>query len=27
VAIGIVLMIMGGDRWPVDGVIARKLKR
>jgi putative oxidoreductase len=27
VAIGIVLMIMGGGRWSVDGVIAKKLKR
>jgi len=26
-AIGIALMIMGGGRWSVDGVIARKLKR
>ncbi|MBE3125896.1 MAG: DoxX family protein [Acidobacteria bacterium] len=26
-AIGIVLMIMGGGRWSVDGVIAKKLKR
>jgi putative oxidoreductase len=27
VAIGVALMIMGGGRWSVDGVIARKLKR
>ena len=27
VAIGIALMFMGGGRWSVDGVIARKLKR
>ena len=27
VAIGIALMIMGGGRWSLDGVIARKLKR
>jgi putative oxidoreductase len=27
VAIGLALMIMGGGRWSVDGVIARKLKR
>lgn len=26
-AIGIALMIMGGGRWSVDGVIAKKLKR
>jgi putative oxidoreductase len=26
-AIGIALMIMGGGRWSVDGVIARKLKK
>jgi len=26
-AIGIALMIMGGGRWSLDGVIARKLKR
>lgn len=26
-AVGIALMIMGGGRWSVDGVIARKLKR
>jgi putative oxidoreductase len=27
VAIGVALTIMGGGRWSVDGVIARKLKR
>jgi len=27
VAIGIALMFMGGGRWSLDGVIARKLKR
>ncbi len=27
VAIGVALMIIGGGRWSVDGVIARKLKR
>lgn len=27
VAIGVALMIMGGGRWSVDGVIAKKLKR
>lgn len=27
VAIGLALMIMGGGRWSVDGVIAKKLKR
>jgi putative oxidoreductase len=26
-AIGVALMIMGGGRWSVDGVIAKKLKR
>jgi putative oxidoreductase len=27
VAIGVALMIMGGGRWSLDGVIAKKLKR
>ena len=27
IAIGVALMIMGGGRWSVDGVIAKKLKR
>jgi len=27
VAIGLALMTMGGGRWSVDGVIAKRLKR